>query len=529
MFKNKAPLVILLTIILSIVIILHGMQAIKKVTEIETLWQHYNQDTTKKIAALSVIQNNLGSVGLIDNFKDFSIKHDASLIPIIEDNKKQLLQAIESYKNTELTIEQRQALINLETVINEISEKFENAKIASTDQIIEIDVKPIDNALELLVNQEAQRSKSQELETNIALKKTLNFIYIGTAFVPIVILGGLIFLYFLRHTIKTNIELKILTNAVREISKGDFLQKVKIPDSNDELIELAKVFNNMSANLYTTSISKDYLDNIINTMIDMLFVINYEGIIQTVNLAGLQVLEYGQAELIGKPFNTIFQDIKESPTDVQLIELTNSNTHKNIETNIKTKTGRILSVICSFSAMKDKDGDSFEIVCILKDITERKSYEDNLRKLSGAVEQSLSSMVITNINGEIEFVNKKFTENTGYTFEEVKGKTPRILKSGKHSPEFYKNLWDTILSGKEFRSDICNRKKDGTLSWELMSIAPIKDTKGMITHFISVKIDDLERRQAEERLKYLAHYDVLTGIPNRALFDDRLNQAIHGA
>jgi diguanylate cyclase (GGDEF)-like protein/PAS domain S-box-containing protein len=268
-------------------------------------------------------------------------------------------------------------------------------------------------------------------------------------------------------------------------------------------------------------------------MIDMLFVIDYEGIIATVNSAACEVLGYNQDELIGKPFSMIFADIKDSPTEVQLLDICNSEEHKNIETNIKSKSqaqsAHLFTVICSFSAMKDIDGDSFEIVCIIKDITERKSYEENLRKLSSAVEQSLSAMVITNINGEIEFVNKKFTENTGYTFEEAKGQTPRILKSGKHPPEFYKNMWETILSGNEFRSDICNKRKDGSLSWELISIAPIKDTAGRITHFIAVKIDDLERKQAEERLRYMAHYDALTGIPNRALFEDRLNQTIHAA
>lgn len=156
----------------------------------------------------------------------------------------------------------------------------------------------------------------------------------------------------------------------------------------------------------------------------------------------------------------------------------------------------------------------------------RKQDEDDLRKLTIALEQSVSAIIITDISGNIEFVNHNFTEITGYTFSEVKGQTPRILKSGKHSPEFYKNLWDTITSGDEFRADMCNKKKDGSYYWELLSISPIKDSQGNITRFMAVQIDETERHQSDERLKQMAHFDTLTGLANRSLFKERVEQTL---
>ena len=126
--------------------------------------------------------------------------------------------------------------------------------------------------------------------------------------------------------------------------------------------------------------------------------------------------------------------------------------------------------------------------------------EVQLRILSRAVEQSPASTVITNTAGEIEYVNPKFTQLTGYTLEEVRGKNPRILKSGETPVEEYRSLWRNITAGQEWRGEFHNRKKDGELYWELATISPIVDEAGIITHFLAVKEDVTERKRAEERL-----------------------------
>ncbi len=124
-----------------------------------------------------------------------------------------------------------------------------------------------------------------------------------------------------------------------------------------------------------------------------------------------------------------------------------------------------------------------------------------LRKLTRALEQSASTIVMTNAQGIIEYVNPAFTHITGYTAEEALGQNPRILKSGYHGQELYHDLWTTIRRGDTWQGEIINRKKDGSLYYEAATISPVKDRNGHITHFIAVKDDITARKQAEEALR----------------------------
>jgi PAS domain S-box-containing protein len=126
---------------------------------------------------------------------------------------------------------------------------------------------------------------------------------------------------------------------------------------------------------------------------------------------------------------------------------------------------------------------------------------EQLKVLSSAVEQSPSSVMITDRSGLIEYVNPKFEQLTGYNAGEALSKTPRILKSGFHDNKFYENLWNTILSGKEWHGEVCNKKKSGDLYWEQASISAVRNEAGDITYFISVREDISERKRLDEELK----------------------------
>ncbi|HLY19039.1 MAG TPA: PAS domain S-box protein [Bryobacteraceae bacterium] len=148
----------------------------------------------------------------------------------------------------------------------------------------------------------------------------------------------------------------------------------------------------------------------------------------------------------------------------------------------------------------DAQGDFCGYVGVAVDITERKRAEDKLRWLFKAVEQSPATVVITDLTGTIEYVNPKFTEVTGYSFEEAIGQNPRMLKSGEtHSGE-YRKLWETIRTG-EWRGEFHNRRKNGELYWEAASISPIRDETGKPTHYIAVKEDITERKRMEAALR----------------------------
>lgn len=128
-------------------------------------------------------------------------------------------------------------------------------------------------------------------------------------------------------------------------------------------------------------------------------------------------------------------------------------------------------------------------------LAERKHAENELRKLSRAVEQSPTSIIITDLAGNIVYGNPKICELTGYSKEELLGKNPRILQSGETSEETYKNLWQTITSGNEWRGELYNKKKNGELYWEYAYMAPILDSEGKIINFLAVKEDITERKK----------------------------------
>lgn len=137
---------------------------------------------------------------------------------------------------------------------------------------------------------------------------------------------------------------------------------------------------------------------------------------------------------------------------------------------------------------------------IVFDIVEKKIAEENLVKVSKGIEQSPAIVVITDLDGKIEYVNPKFTEVTGYTKEEAIGQNPKILKSGHHNEYFYKDLWDTIQSGHDWQGELLNKKKNGDLYWESVLISPIKNEKGRIISFIAIKEDVTTRKMLQKEL-----------------------------
>ncbi len=164
-----------------------------------------------------------------------------------------------------------------------------------------------------------------------------------------------------------------------------------------------------------------------------------------------------------------------------------------------------------------------------REIEERNQAEAVMRKLSMAVEQTDDAVVITDSDGRIEYVNHAFERMSGYSFEEAEGQTFAMLKSGHQPESLYQQLWTTIRSGEPFREVMINRRKNGDLFYEEKTITPLKNASGQIIHFVSTGKDITDRMEFQEKLHYLAHHDVLTQLPNRALFQDRLVHAISQA
>ncbi|MEI7431637.1 MAG: EAL domain-containing protein [Betaproteobacteria bacterium] len=161
-----------------------------------------------------------------------------------------------------------------------------------------------------------------------------------------------------------------------------------------------------------------------------------------------------------------------------------------------------------------------------QEIERRKHSEAHLQKLSLAVEQSPSSIVITNMDAQIEYVNRAFLHNTGYSRAEIIGQNPRILQSGRGSKEFYREMWEVLSQGQAWKGEFHNKRKDGGEYTEFAVITPLRQADGQITHYVAVNDDITARRAAEDEANSLAFFDHLTKLPNRRLLIDRLKHAV---
>lgn len=170
-----------------------------------------------------------------------------------------------------------------------------------------------------------------------------------------------------------------------------------------------------------------------------------------------------------------------------------------------TDNGRVIAVVGVANKELDyNETDLNQLKLLMASVwgmLQRRADAEKISMLSVAVEQSSASIVITNKKGTIEYVNPKFSQITGYSLQEAIGQNPRVLNSGFHDKNFFKDLWATILAGKEWRGQLVNRKKNGDLYWESASISPVKNGKGNIINFIAVKEDITEIKKAEEALR----------------------------
>jgi PAS domain S-box-containing protein len=152
------------------------------------------------------------------------------------------------------------------------------------------------------------------------------------------------------------------------------------------------------------------------------------------------------------------------------------------------------------AAIKNPEGDIIGAVETLEDITERKLAEQQLRLAAAALDAAANAIVLTDRQGNIQFVNPAFTRLTGYAAEEAIGATPRLLKSGVGNPQIYQELWKTILSGRVWRGELTSRRKDGSLYAQETTIAPVRSESGEISHFVGIQVDITDRKRAEEAL-----------------------------
>ena len=267
--------------------------------------------------------------------------------------------------------------------------------------------------------------------------------------------------------------------------------------------------------------SSEMLQLVMDNVSEGVVILNQSGEITGANRAAARIFGYAAKELHGRhiqnlipvPFGT--QDPDSHNPDAGTF-------FREVET--VRKDGRLITVEIFLKKYADDNLDGH--VGFVRDTTDRHNTENQLQQYRCIVEQTADTVIITDPDGVIVYVNPAFERTTGYRATEVIGKTAAVVKSGLHDDAYYAHLWNTIKSGRVFRDTLINRRKNGQLYYEDKTITPIHAETGMLVQYVSTGKDITKRIQSEQRLNFLADHDPLTGLLNRSAFDLRLHEAV---
>ena len=198
---------------------------------------------------------------------------------------------------------------------------------------------------------------------------------------------------------------------------------------------------------------------------------------------------------------------------------------KSLEETYIDPQGQINWIETFKAPVTDQEGNLLGTVGFARDISERKRTEAEFRIAATAFE-SQEGMIVTDAYANILKINHSFTRITGYTAEDAVGQKMKLLKSGVHDAAFYKEMWDSITTKGSWQGEIWNKRKNGDIYPEWLTITAVKNNENVVTHYVGTMIDITARKSIEERVHHLAHYDPLTDLPNRTLLTDRLHQAL---
>ncbi|MBU0475622.1 MAG: PAS domain S-box protein [Bacteroidetes bacterium] len=257
---------------------------------------------------------------------------------------------------------------------------------------------------------------------------------------------------------------------------------------------------------------KEYLDSLLNTISDVVLnVKTKERIIEYANRAITLLLGYSPDEVIGYQSRIFYENEKDYSHYNCLLDEAISNGQNKLQAELRLKRKDDTLVYVDIrSTIILNNGEVERIISVLHDITDRKQAEEKIRVLTRGIEQSPVIVVITDIEGKVEYVNPSFTNTTGYSFDEVFGKNLSVLKSNLMDVKVYTELWDKITNGNEWSGQFINKKKNNELYWQASHIFPVKNETGEVTHFVGIMEDITEKiKQEEELSKYRLHLEEL--------------------
>jgi diguanylate cyclase (GGDEF)-like protein/PAS domain S-box-containing protein len=275
-------------------------------------------------------------------------------------------------------------------------------------------------------------------------------------------------------------------------------------------------------------LERDFSNSILDTAKSMVMVIDREGKIVRLNHEALEFTGYTFDEIKNQPFFWERFLPPEQKGEVRKVfdKLISGDVVARYENFWFRRDGSKRLFDWSNSILRGLDGKVEYLVTVGIDITERKQSETSLQLAASVFSHAREGIMITDAQGSILEVNNTFTLITGYKREEVLGRNPRLLQSGRHEPGFFAAMWQSLINEDFWAGEIWNRRKNGEIYAEMLTISTVRDADGQILNHVSLFTDITELKLYQKQLEYIAHSDMLTGLPNRVLLADRLHQAM---
>lgn len=487
---TKSTAVILLTVTLATLLLWLGIETNQRVKRIETQWIEYNDYASATNYALAQINMNFGYGGFIHHFKNYILHQTADYPPLIEKDLSKTYQAIQSYQELARTSEERVALLRLTHVVDIYRLKYEFARklVAEKkrpDEIelhVQVNDSPAFEAIAILTKTAMNDREASITNTSKAIRETTRLINLGALLIPVMLAVGGIIVIFLKRIVEAN----------READEA-----------------------------------KTYAESLLQAAPEPWLIVDSSGRVRGSNSEALRLFGYSLEEMENTPIEALMPErirhghvaLRDSFFQAPAVRPIG----RTQDLMAISKDGREFPVEISLSHTR-RHGETL-VIAAMHDITQRRAAEQRQRLTQQVFDITAESILITDAQEHIVDMNDALCELTGYSRTELLGKRPAMLGSGRHEADFYQTLHEKLNSHGHWQGEMWNRHKNGHVYPSLTTISAVKDGKNVVTNYVAVYSDISGIKEDQQRLEVMAHFDPLTGLPNRMLLQDRLRSA----